>query len=237
MKWIRTAFIILNLSLISCSIFGQEPLTRNISGFSGISVYGNIRIELYKSDSPLLEITLKDLPLENLTTEVIDGILNIRTRTGSPKNSSAKVKVMYSELKDLTVASGALIVSADILTGKMINFTARSGGKMELELEMEELKAEVVQGAILVFTGEVKKQEVTVNTGATYSAYKLEAEESYVRSSAGATAKVKASKFIDAKSTAGGFIGFIGDPESDFSKTVLGGEIRKYKTEEAAGIN
>jgi hypothetical protein len=123
-----------------------------------------------------------------------------------------------------------------VISGKNINFNAHSGGKMELELKLEELKAEADLGSILVLKGEVKRQEIAVNTGATYSAFLLKAEDSYVKAGSGAKAKVKASRIIEANSTSGGYIAYIGDPVSESNKTSLGGEIKKFKTDEAAGI-
>jgi len=223
--------------LVTCHVsFGQEVFTREIEDFSELNLTGNIRVELYKSDKPNLEISVKNIPAENLITEVKQGRLSIRLKTGSNKDAVVKVKVNYSDLENITVASGGLITSAEVIKGKAMNFNARSGGKMELELELDELKAEVTQGAILVFKGEVKRQKITVNTGATYSAYLLEAEDSYVKSNSAATAKVRAKNIIEGNASIAGFIGYIGDPESENIKTTLGGKIEKYKTNEAAGI-
>ena len=236
MKNILKTVIVITVLIISQTGYAQETFIRKIDSFKGIILSGNIRVELYKSDSSGLEITLKDLPRENLITEVEDNKLSIRLKAKSNKTAVVKVKVYYTSLEDLTVSSNSLITSPEVIAGKSINFIARSGGKMELELKLEELKAQVEFGAILVFKGEVKRQEIAVNSGSTYSAFKLEAEDSYVRAGSGGKAKVKASRIIEANASAGGYIAYIGDPVSDFTKTSLGGEVMKYKTEEAAGI-
>ncbi len=232
---LRFGMIIIML-IISNITFGQKSFTRKVESFSELSLLGNIRVELYKSDTLSIEISLKDLPTENLITEVKADKLSIRLKTGSNRDAVVKVKVYYSKLDDLSVAANGLITSPEVLTGESINFSARSGGKMELELALEELDASVVEGAILVFKGAVKKQEVAVQTGATYSAFLLEAEDSYVKAGTGAKAKVRASRIIEANSNTGGYIAYIGDPINESIKTNLGGEIKKYKTDEAAGI-
>jgi hypothetical protein len=236
MKAVLKSVFTISILIISNMCFAQETFIRKIDSFSGISLSGNIRVELYKSDTSGIEIILKDLPVGNLITEVKSGKLNIRLKTGSNKNAIVKVKVHYSTLENLAVSSNGLITSPEVINGKSINFIARSGGKMELELKLEDLKAVVEIGAILVFKGEVKRQEITVNTGATYSAFLLNAEDSYVKVGSGGKAKVRASRIIEATSNSGGYIAYIGDPVSEFNKTSLGGEIKKYKTDEAAGI-
>ena len=236
MKSTLVSFIFVFM-LINCNISsGQENIFRKIDNFKGIELIGNIRVELYKSDTAGMDISIKDLPLENLITEIKDGILKIHLKSGSNKNATVKIKLYYSEIDNLTVGSRSLITSSEILTGKSMNFKARTGGKMELELSMDNLEAYVEQGAILVFKGIVNNQKVNANSGGTYSAYLLEADSSYVKASTGGKAKVKAEKFIEAISNSGGFIGYIGDPASDFAKTSLGGEVRRYKTNEDAGI-
>jgi hypothetical protein len=232
------------LHLISISIllmfsnvsYGQENFSRDIKDFYILNVLGNIRVELYQSEIPKLEISIKGLSAENVITEVKGGELKLRLKTGSSNNAVVKIKVYYRSLEEIISASGGLVVSPEIISGGSMAFTARSGGKMELEIELENLKAEVVQGAILVFKGKVKRQEISVNTGATYSAYYLEAEDSYVKASSGGKAKIRASRIIEATANSAGYIGYIGDPASEYTKTNLGGEIVKYKNNEAAGI-
>jgi len=236
MKAIIKTWITLGILFAAITAFAQETISRKIDSFNSISVTGKIRVELFKSDNPNIEITLKDLPPENVITEVKNEKLNIRLKTGSNKNAEIKVKVPYTNLENLSVSTGGLIVSTEVITGKNIQFIARSGGKMELELNLEELKADVDIGAILVFKGEVKRQEITVTTGGTYSAFPLKASDSIVKASAGGKAKVTASRIIEANSSAGGYIAYIGDPVSETIKTSLGGEIRKFKSEEDVDI-
>jgi hypothetical protein len=236
MKALLKTGIVLSLLMIGNISFAQETFNRKVDGFSGISLSGNIRVELYKADASRLEITVKDLPADNLITEVKNGKLSIRLKTGSNKNAVVKVKVYYSVLENLTVYLSGLITSPEVITGKRIDFIAHSGGKMELELKLEELKADVDLGAILVFKGEVTKQQISVITGGTYSAFQLKAQDSKVKAGTGGKAKVKASRIMDAISNSGGYIAYIGDPATETIKTSLGGEIKKYKTDEEADI-
>jgi hypothetical protein len=235
-KYLLHFFAVPGLLTLNTIIYGQDHFTREVKDFYKLSCIGDIRVELYRSDTLKLDISVKGLPSENLITEVKNGELSIRLKTGSNKDAVVKVKVFCRSLDEILVASGGLVVSPEIISGTSMDFKARSGGKMELDLDLESLEAEVSQGGILVFRGEVKKQEINVGTGATYSGYLLEAEDSYVKANSGGKAKVRANRIIEANSSSAGFIGYIGDPASEFTKTSLGGEIVKYKNNEAAGI-
>jgi len=225
--------ILISLFLISTfTLNAQELVTRSLSPFHSISVIGKMRVELYKSDTVRVEFTVSNVPAENLITEVTDSVLSIRLKTDTNKSSIFKVLVFYKDLKEITVASNTLLVSPQTITGEKFLFTARSGAKMELDLDVKNIEADVKQGGILVFTGKTKVQKVTVNTGATYSGYQLEAEDSYVVANAGSKAKVRASRIIDVSSNTKSYVGYIGVPVSVISKTNLGGVIASFANEE-----
>ncbi|HYW94700.1 MAG TPA: head GIN domain-containing protein [Bacteroidales bacterium] len=223
--------IVLLTALVSLPVFlsAQEPVKRDPGNFKGLSVIGNIRVELYKSDTSQLVIETMGTSPENVITENDGGNLSLRLKTNTQKDARVKIRVYYSHLDQLDVQAQALITSPEVIEGDTIAFTAKSGGKMELKLGLKTLSAEVRQGAILVFTGNVEKQTIEVNSGATYSAYELEARDTYVKAASGGKAKVVARRIIDATATLKGFIGYKGEPVSIYVKTNLGGEIVNFK--------
>ncbi len=226
-------FLIFQFLLMSAIMLtAQTPVKRNPGDFSVVTVTGKIRVELYKADSSGLVIETSETSPENVITESDGYELSIHLKTNTPKNAEIRVLVYYKMIKALNVAAQGLIVSPDVLQGESVDFDAKSGGKMELKLEVNTLQADVRQGAILVFGGVVEKQTISVNTGATYSAYELEARDTYVKASSGGKAKVIARRIIDATANAKGYIGYRGDPVSTFIKTNLGGEIANFKEED-----
>jgi len=232
MTTFKHSFILFSFLLVSFVSQAQETVVRNLTAFHSVNVVGKMRVELYKSDTSRVEFTVSSVPAENLITTVTDSVLNIRLKTDNNKSAIFKVLVFYSKLTDVTVAVNALLVSPQILTGEKINFEARTGAKMELELDIKNIEANVKQGGILVFTGKTNRQKIEVNTGATYSAYKLSAEDTYVVANAGSKAKVCASRIIDVTSNTKSYVGYIGVPVSVITKTNLGGAIASFATEE-----
>lgn len=233
MKSFRQSISILCFILFSLSAVAQEPVTRLLPSFSSLSVIGKMRVEIYKSDTTRVELLVSNAPAENIITDISDSTLNIRLKTDTNKSAVIKVKVYYSALSEISVAANALLLSPETLTAESITFTARSGAKMELDLDVNKLFADVKQGGILVFSGKTNRQEVSVNTGAAYSAYKLLSEDTYVTANAGSKAKVCAARIIDATSNTKSYVGYIGVPVSVFIKTNLGGEIASFANEDA----
>jgi hypothetical protein len=233
MKSIRHIFLLLSFLTIHLVSNAQETITRALPDFHGLSVMGKMRVELYKSDTSRIDLIISNMAAENLISEVKDSVLSIRLKTDTNKSAVVKIRVFYSGLSDITVASNALVVSPETITAEALSFTARSGAKMELDLDINKITADVKQGAILVFSGKTKRQDISVNTGATYSAYKLLAEDTYVTANAGSKAKVCASRIIDVSSNTKSYVGYIGVPVSVFSKTNLGGVIASFANEDA----
>ena len=229
MKKTSNFLLILSLLLISTTIFSQESEMRETDDFYAVSVIGNIRCELYKAEKPGLELIVKGTGFDNIITENDAGRLSIRLKTSTPKQAEVKIKLSYTTLEEISVQAQSLVLSPEVIEADEILFTAKSGGKMELKLKLSSLEASVKQGGILVFSGEVEKQTIEALTGGTYSAYELEARDTYVKASSGGKAKVVALRIIDATANSKGFIGYKGDPVSTFIKTNLGGEIAHYK--------
>jgi hypothetical protein len=108
----------------------------------------------------------------------------------------------------------------DKLSIKLFN-----GGATRLRLYCDDLDINISQGSILILKGEGKFQKVKVNTKATYSGYEFKSEKAVVNSSSYGKAKVHVSKYLEAKASSGGFIGFVGNPARVERKTSLGGEV------------
>ena len=73
-----------------------------------------------------------------------------------------------------------------------------------------------------------------VSAWGNYLAYGLEAEDAYIKASSKSQAKVVARRIINATSNGKSFVGYIGEPESTYVKTSLGGEVASFKTKEIA---
>ncbi len=217
--------MIILLVLAPFSLRAADPENRDPGSFVALSVSGRIRVELYHSASPLLEIETTGTSSENVLTENDGRELSIRLKTNTPKDARVKVKVFYTQLEDLEVQAHALITSPETIRGESMNFEGRSGGKMELNLDLTSLMAEVGQGAILVFSGKTEKQTIAASTGGTYSSFPLEALDTYVKATSGGKAKVVAQRTIDATASVKGYIGYRGEPGNKHEKTSLGGEI------------
>lgn len=224
----KAFFILTGLSILVCRVNSQEEILFDKNQIRGVSVMGEIRLEIHPSDSVFLNTGNPSFANENLIIEIEEEILNIRFRTKTPRDESALLKLHCPELDFLEVRDEALIISADTLATEKISLLAASGGKMELKLRVEEIHAEVKQGAILVLYGSVFKQVIEASSGGSYSAYQLESIDSEVKSLMGGRAMVTTRRILNARAATRGFIGYKGSPVSVSVDAALGGEIVNY---------
>ena len=126
-------FISLSFILFSCDITGDYNIgngnviteTRTVSDFHSIKSSGSIDVEISPAESFSVEVQNDDNLMEYVITEVQNGVLEVRYKSGSYSNDHAKVIVYAPTLKDIS-SSG----SADI----MINGTLQSSGEITFRL-------------------------------------------------------------------------------------------------------
>ena len=105
---------------------------------------------------------------------------------------------------------------------------------MELHVALQSLDIDITQGSDIVLYGKTDSQNVRVSAWGNYLAYDLEAEDSYVKAASKSQAKIVARRIVNATSNGKSFIGYIGEPESTYVKTSLGGEVAAFKTKKIA---
>ncbi len=77
-------------------------------------------------------------------------------------------------------------------------------------------------------SGTTVSQNSKVATGGGFSAFRLDCERAYVKSSTGAAAKVVATELLEAKANTGGDIDYKGNPRKVKIKDNLGGNVNEY---------
>ena len=103
---------------------------------------------------------------------------------------------------------------------------AASGGRVELDLEVDALEANAAEGGVVELEGFAKTQRLGANTGGQFNGYHLEGERVYAKAGTGGSIVATATQSIDASANTGGKIEYRGNPKEKNTRTVFG-EIRK----------
>jgi hypothetical protein len=213
------------LLLMSVAVCSQISEKRDLPPFHSLDISSEIDAELVLSDKEGIDLEIENANPLSLVSEVKDGVLTVKMKTGSYKDAVLKVKIHFKDLKEIESTGRASVWSEEDIYLDELSVRLYNGGATRLRLFCEDVDINISQGAILLLKGKGKFQQVKVNTNATYSGYEFETEKAVVSSTSYGKAKVSVSKYLEAKASTGGFIGFVGNPARVERKTSLGGEV------------
>ena len=102
-----------------------------------------------------------------------------------------------------------------------------SAGSADLEIDVAELEVEVSSSGDLNIQGKARSQRVSVSSAGDYDGFDLACEEAYVRASSAGSARITASKEIDAKASSAGSVRYKGNPDKVYVNSSSGGGVSK----------
>ncbi len=206
------------------SAVGFAQVSKDPGDFNKVKVFDRISAELVPSDVNKVEITGKR------SSEVIVVNKNGELKLGMPatkllQGEEIEAKIYYKEIKSVDASEGAYISSGKAVSAARLEVTAKEGAEIKLELDSEILKVKSVTGATIRLGGRASDSEVSIGTGGIVEAKNLVTERTDVSINAGGEAEVNASKYVKARTKAGGEITIFGKPETTDKKSILGGTI------------
>lgn len=225
MRAIISFIILLSIPL---AVAAQGFLMPVVSPFEQVKVAGNIHLELVASDSTVLKFE-EESEAEKLNISWSNNDLTLKTPTDLSKSPAVKVKLYCAELSGLEITRGAVVQSADVLYARTLTLKVDTGGKAEFAISSDSISARVVKGSDIILRGNTRSLSVTANSAGNFLGYELESENSWVKANTGAQIKVNSSAYLNANSSGGSFIGYMGNPERKEFKSSLGGEVTQQK--------
>lgn len=223
---------------------------RQVSGFHGVNLatIGKLYIEF--GDREELVIEAEDNLIKYFETEVIQGILRIRTRRGVNLRPRKKV-YYYLTVKNLdTVKTSS---SGDIYVPKLNTDTFYASVSSSGDLSMEGLEAESLQvrisssgdisfdelkadrldlkisssGDCKIFDGSVDEQSIGISSSGNFLAKNLDSNRADVYVSSSGDARVRVRDHLKARISSSGDIYYYGNPYVDKKETSSGRVIKR----------
>lgn len=203
--------------------------TREAADFTGISAATGIKVSLAQAASWKVEVSADENVLHYVSTEVIDGILNIGYTEdisihGRPATS---VEVWCPEVRSLSASSGAKILLRGTIAGDALRADASSAGRIEGELEYDEVTVFASSGGRTTFSGECVSYRASASSGASAIAAKLVSDTACMNASSGAKATVFVKDCLKAEASSGGKIIYYGNPARCSENSSIGGKIKR----------
>ncbi len=222
--------IFLSFIIVSFALHAQKTEIRHFGEFHSVYFFGNINVELIKSDSNYAVLNVgAELELGSVTTELKKSQLFVRN-TGIGDEKTLTIKFYYKDIDELIAKAGVEFTSKEVFDAKVFSIRLSKGAIGTIKVRNHQLKAVVIQGSELEISGKADNVNVTTNTGAGFHGFKLIVKDSsWLRSVTGGKIEVTLKGKMEASTNTGGMVYYKGSPTIVSQKTITGGIIEKQK--------
>lgn len=233
MKNFNQVVLIISLLLAQSGLFAQDTETRSLGSFDGISVSQSIDAELIKGNSNEAKITVKNVDLDDVITEVENGILKLKMKKKWNNNWGGKKKkvqivLTYADYPSyISASSSADVISRDKIITESLEVNASSSADIILDVDVKELESSVSASADIEISGSADEAYVKVSASADFLGKRLSTKRADLSASSSGDIELRVSDELSAKASSSGDITYYGNPDVKKSKKSSSGDISR----------
>lgn len=208
----------------------SQPMKQGLTRFTTIDVDAPIKLTLTKIDEyevPYIVYDTKEVYTSKFSFDVDrDGVLKIRERSDSKRESITEVEVFYNTLDTIIIAKADVSVNG-VITTPLLDIYVSNDAHLAADIDALDLNISLTGQSAVELRGSALYQTADISTGQ-YSALNLRTMSTTVASSHNAEVMVDAYQRLEAKTTTGGVILYKSLPEiyrEDVS--LFGGEVKQ----------
>ncbi len=216
---------LLGLTVLTLTTFAQQTAEYSLNEFDKLRVWGEIKVFLTRGDELKASVQTQGIAASDIVVEVKGKTLEVRLKGKIYDRVSASVYVTYKELRDISISAASSVSLQDTLKADKVTLQVNTSSEFDGAINAETADITVGQGSTVRVRGKVNSYEAVVNTGGILSAIDLISPKTFIRVSSGATARVFASKTLEANVRTGGSLTYTGSPEQKNIKTLIGANI------------
>jgi hypothetical protein len=214
-------FIVAGCFLLFLSACGKKTIggngkvitqQREISGFKAVSIKGAYDVYLKKGNKESVVIEADSNLMNVILTEVSDSLLYIHNVKTIIRSKELKIIISCPKLNSIDF-SGATELSCDSgMAFKDLSINISGAGRIDMNLNLDDLAANVSGGVDLNFTGKANSMSVIITGAGNLDAQKFETQKCKIDISGFGRAKVNVSQKLDVNISGAGKIDYTGNP-------------------------
>lgn len=203
---------------------------RNVGNFDEIAISGSFDVFLVQGNEGEMNIKIEDNLLPFLITEVENGKLLIKWKSGTNINTSKgiEITVYFEDFNGLALSGSGDVVGKDVIKSETFDVAVSGSGDMELEFEVVKLNAAVSGSGDMDLKGDAKNFEAAVSGSGDIDGVNLKTEKSTLRVSGSGGITISVLHELNAKVSGSGTIRYKGSPEMEDVKVSGSGDVRTY---------
>ncbi len=223
-----TLIILAALILNSCYFDGSGHLNRiqgegpivsediNLPKINGIVIKNSANVSLSQGDQQRLVVEAQRNILDNLRTEVSNGVLYIGNRNPVWKTKPVKVKLRISDLSIVRMSGSGNISTTNTFTDlNDLEVKLSGSGKIDLSVEAREIYGNIGGSGNIYLDGEARKGEFIISGSGSIAASNLHLKRAYARISGSGGIHTDVSDDLEARISGSGSITYQGHPRID----------------------
>ena len=214
--------------MLALAQLSVAQVKKNVGEFDKIKVFDQITVELIASNEEKIEVS----GTRSSEVEVVNKNGELKIRMSAKKlldGEDIDAKVYFKKLTSIDANEGSFIGCDKLFSQTSIYVSAQEGAQVTLKLDVDKAEIKAATGGIIKLSGTADNQDVALGAGGILEAKNLKTAQTSVNVKAGGKAEVTASKFVDARVTAGGKIVIYGKPVEIKRRTTLGGSIEEVR--------
>lgn len=199
-----------------------------VEEFEKIVIGGNYDVKLYPSDYPKVVVEVDQNLIKYIQVDVLEGKeLSISSIYGLNPSDGVVVEIYYDKLRNITSTGASKIVHEKPLESENLNIDVSGAGAIDLNLRVKNLNLNFAGAGLIKLIGYAERQKIQLSGAGALEAESLESDYCEVFISGFGSAKVNATKQLDANISGMGNVEYFGNPET-IHKNVSGiGKVKK----------
>lgn len=197
----------------------------NLGDFDKIKVFDQLNVTLIPSTENKIEVT----GTNQANVEIVNRNSLLKIRISLTKiledNKDLKVNLYFKNIQSIDANEGSMVSCKTVFKQTTMELSVQEGAMIEAEVDVDNATAKLNSGGIINLSGKAATQKSTITSGGILNAKNLETSQTNVSITAGGSADVNASTFVEAKVNAGGTITIFGKPKQIKQQAFAGGTI------------
>lgn len=207
--------MLVNMPLMAQQLKGNGNLQtqdRKVSGFTGIDVSGGFSVEITQGSNEGVKLEADENLLDNIKTEVRNGVLHIYNDKSLSTNKGMKAYVTVKELNKIDISGGVKVVGNSTFKTNIMTLDMSGGSKVTLAIEAKQIKADMSGASKVELTGKTDELRMEMSGASNVDASELAAKDVRIGASGASKVKVHADKTLHIDASGASSVYYKGTP-------------------------
>ena len=214
------------------NVYNIQTQDRHLSGFTAVSVAGSFDVYLTQGSTESVKVEADDEVINNIITEVENGVLKIYTKSNNSfrwswGDKKRVVRVVAKDLKSIGLAGSGDVFFKEGFRTQTLAVKLTGSGDIAGKVDVQNLDGSVTGSGEITLTGRANTASIKVSGSGDFDASDLVTINTTVKVVGSGDAKVNASQQLNASVSGSGDIRYKGGARQVSTSKAGSGGIRR----------